>query len=113
MLNLNDALYYVEVNNSSFSRKRIEYVDAQGVVWHRYDKPKQSYGIKLYRIVGRSVVITTWVDSPLEVDIPEDLYYLENGEEVAVNDVDNNYSWYSTKERAEARIASYKEQTNE
>ena len=113
ILALNDILYYTEIRNSSFSRKRLEYVDEHGTVWHRYDKPRWSYDIVPYRIVGYSKVTTTWVDKPLEVDIPEDCYYVENGEELVVNDVDNGYSWYTSIAAAEARIATHKESIND
>ena len=113
MLALNDMLYYTEIRNSAFSRERVDYVDEQGVRWYRYDKPSWSYDIKSYRIVGYSKVTTTWVDKPLEVDIPEDCYYLENGEEVVVKDVDNGYSWDTSIAAAEARIAAHKESVND
>jgi hypothetical protein len=113
MLNLNDMLYYTQIRNSAFSRKRIDYVDEHGIHWYRYDKPSWSYAIVPYRIVGYSKVTTTWVDSPLEVDIPESCYYLENCEIVDSSDVDNGYSWYSCTALAEANIADHKESINE
>lgn len=113
MLKLNDMLYSVEIKSLWSSRKRIEYTDAEGLVWHRYSSPSWSYSIKALRIVGRSVVTTTWIDKPLEVDIPEDTYYVENGDSVDQSDIDAGYDWYSSAALAGARIAAHKESVNE
>lgn len=113
MLNLNDMLYYTKIRDSWITRKRVDYIDEQGVRWYRYDKSSWSYAIKPYRIVGCSIVTTSWVDTPLEVDLLESCYYLENGEQVLESDIDNNYSWYTAITLAEARIAAHKESVNE
>lgn len=72
-------------------RKRIEFADDEGVVWHRYDKPIVEYELRKYVLTGklRKVVEGNWPDDG-EIE-PEYMVDSGSGETYFYIHKDENY----------------------
>ena len=114
-LQLGDVIYHIESINSVFTRRKIKMIDADGVEWYRYDKPKWLY--KIHEVMYVGTVVKICRGKLLQLDDHQDEYYFEykssgNIEYYFEND---NYfeECYPTLEAAEQRVTELKEQDND
>lgn len=90
-LEIGTKVYYVREDNNVFSRKKIFMKDTDGVEWYRYDTPLRSHAMSEHTIVGRVLKDVEGRVPSIENHLDE--YYLESGEMVDANDIDESDAW--------------------
>lgn len=91
VLKIGTKVYYVCEDNHAFSRKKIFFKDENGVEWFRYDAPLRSQKMSEHTIVGRVLKQVEGRVPSIENHIDE--YYLEDGNMVDANDIDEYDTW--------------------
>lgn len=56
-IKVGDTIYKVKENVNTLRRERIEFTDAEGNTWYRFNMPPKSYEVKPYNILGKSHVV--------------------------------------------------------
>lgn len=110
-LKFGDKVYVAKEENHSFRVKKIRMVDAEGIEWYRYDKPRWTFSIEEIVYCGK----VTFIEEG-EVRFDEDRetqYHFKYPNGQIHYEYNNEYDidlkeWFHTREEAEARIEELK-----
>lgn len=71
-LTVGQQVYKLNIVNDSFRREKLRFVDAEGNEWYRYDRPRWTYDVVLYKITG---IAQTTIIGEVSNDEPYDTWY--------------------------------------
>lgn len=102
-LKVGDTFYGVHETNCSFNRKKI-HMEIDGVDWFRYDKPRRTYELVVYKVLG---ILTKSLEGKWRTGEEYELkteFYLESTTSACVKDYttvlysDEEETYFSNKE---------------
>jgi hypothetical protein len=110
-IRLHDVVYKVTQHNDYFNREKIKMVDANGIEWHRYDRPILRWTVTEYQLQG--IVSIAVIGTVTDPEGYVDTYHfqdLKTGKIVEFDDDDNDV-WeelYRTQAEADAVVEQYR-----
>lgn len=103
-MKIGDKLYRIDTQRNGLTRQKIEFTDADGNIWHRYDRPLIEFIVEEVVYVGKAELI---VQGEIDPDIadqfsgPQYYFKFENDD---IWELEPNEDWFLSRDEANEMI---------